>query len=282
MYCGLILSQPTDLRQMSKMKVWLRSYLLLKEHSTSKTVTFKWNTDMYAVQRNAAVYSLLNSVEVEDWERQNITLGEGKRSKIGIKDCACVHCHSLLMMMQINIYTRGTDNGDMEFVSHMGVMEDVSCLWREGLLPGEEVPDFTGTHRVLQCCTLSGVISHKASLILQQEQLKGLFSEIKRCTIHFLCITSLIIHLNCSEGLNRAKCQVRCWSMDIHACTCSGVVKGEHNAEGTLCVTLCFGSQRVQWGHRRRLVTERPDLYQHEHPEQVCGSSAFLIHGWMY
>lgn len=53
-------------------------------------------------------------------------------------------------------------------------MEDVICLCREGPLPREEVPDFTGSHRVLQCCTLSGVISHKASLILHQEQLRGL------------------------------------------------------------------------------------------------------------
>lgn len=50
-------------------------------------------------------------------------------------------------------------------------MEDVSCLCRKGPLPREEVPDFTGSHRVLQCCALSGV---KASLILHQEQLRGL------------------------------------------------------------------------------------------------------------
>lgn len=92
-----------------------------------------------------------------------------------------------------------------------GGMEDVSCLRRKSPLPGDKVPDFTGTHRVLQCCTLSSVIAHKASLILHQEQLRGLRSEIKRCTIHFLCITSLIIHLNCSERLSRAKCQARGW-----------------------------------------------------------------------
>lgn len=54
-----------------------------------------------------------------------------------------------------------------------GGVDDVSCPRRKGSLPGEEVPDFTGTHRVLQCCALSGVISHKASLILHQEQLRG-------------------------------------------------------------------------------------------------------------
>lgn len=88
----------------------------------------------------------------------------------------CVYHLSLLMMIQINIYTRGTDNGDMAFVSHLGAggMEDVSCPQRKDSLPREEVPDFTGTHRVLQCCTLSGVISHKAILILHQEQLRGL------------------------------------------------------------------------------------------------------------
>lgn len=64
----------------------------------------------------------------KDRGKQNITVGEGGRSKISIKDRACVLLLSLLMMMQINIYTRGTDNRDMEFVSHMGVMEDVSCL----------------------------------------------------------------------------------------------------------------------------------------------------------
>lgn len=78
------------------------------------------------------------------------------------------------MMIQINICTRGTDNGDMAFVSHLGGMEDVKCRGRKDPLPGEEVPDFTGTHGVLQCCTLSSIISHKASLILHPEQLRGL------------------------------------------------------------------------------------------------------------
>lgn len=48
--------------------------------------------------------------------------------KIIIKGSACMYPFSSVMMMQINIYTRGNDNGDMEFMSHMGVMEDVSCL----------------------------------------------------------------------------------------------------------------------------------------------------------
>lgn len=90
----------------------------------------------------------------------------------------------------------------------------------KGLLPRVEVPDFTGTHRVLHCHTLSGVSLHKASLILHQEKLRVLCAEIKRCTIHFLCITNLIIHLNCSERLNTAKCQVRCWLLDVQACAC--------------------------------------------------------------
>lgn len=55
-----------------------------------------------------------------------------------------------------------------------GVWKMSAVGQEKGLLPGEEVPDFTGTHRVLQCCTLSSVISHKASLILHQEQLRGL------------------------------------------------------------------------------------------------------------
>lgn len=79
------------------------------------------------------------------------------------------------MMIQINICTRGTDNGDMAFVSHLGggVWKMSTVSEEKALSPGEEQPDFTGTHRVLQCCTLSSVISHKASLILHQEQLRG-------------------------------------------------------------------------------------------------------------
>ena len=100
------------------------------------------------------------------------------------------------------------------------VMEDVSCLCREDTVPGEEVPDFTRTHRVLQCCTLSGVISHKASLILHQEQLRGLCLEIKRCTIHFLCITSLIIPLNCSERAQQSQVPSQMLAQDVQACTC--------------------------------------------------------------
>lgn len=115
-------------------------------------------------------------MEVEDNESRNYS-GCGRRREIGITACACVHCLTLLTTIQININTRGTDNGDMKFIPHTGgggVMEDVGRLCGKGPLPGEEVPDFTGSHRVLQCCTLSGVISHKASLILHQEQLRGL------------------------------------------------------------------------------------------------------------
>lgn len=103
---------------------------------------------------------------------------------------------------KIIIIIRGTHNGDMS-LGLVCVCVGVSAVCcRKGLLSGEEMPDFTGTHRGLQYRTLSGVISHKASLILHKEQLRGLWSEIRRCTIHFLRITSLIIHLNCSERLS--------------------------------------------------------------------------------
>lgn len=103
-----------------------------------------------------------------------MTVGEGRWSKISIKDWACVHHLFMLMMIQINICIRGADNGDMALVSHLGRYGRCQLAAKKGCFPGEEVPDPTGTHRVLQCCTLSGVISHKASLILHQEQLRGL------------------------------------------------------------------------------------------------------------
>lgn len=158
-------------------------------------------------------------------------------------------------------------------------MEDVSCLCRKGPLPREEVPDFTGSHRVLQCCTLSGVISHKASLILHQEQLRGLWSEIKRCTIHFLRITSLIIHLNCSERLSRAKCQARCWLGKCRHVHVKGWAKQnttDRKREGLcVCVCVCFHWQThgsVVWGQTRACNREAW-CTQHEHPKQVCGKS---------
>lgn len=125
-------------------------------------------------------------------------------------------------------------------------MEDVSALQRNARTPGEEVPDFSGTHRVLQCCTLSSVISHKAGLNLHQEQLRGLWSEIKRRTIHFLYISSLIIHLNCSERLRKAKCQGRWWVR--------------------MCTLACVWSQgSVVWWQSR--AQNREVLHtQHEHP----------------
>lgn len=156
-------------------------------------------------------------------------------------------------------------------------MEDVSCLCRKGPLPREEVPDFTGSHRVLQCCALSGVISHKASLILHQEQLRGLWSEIKRCTIHFLRITSLIIHLNCSERLSRAKCQARCWLGKCRHVHVKGWAKQnttDRKREG-LCVCVCVHWQThgsVVWGQTRACNREAW-CTQHEHPKQVCGKS---------
>lgn len=51
---------------------------------------------------------------------QYFSAGEGGLSKISIKDGACVHLLSLLMMMLINIYTRGTDNRDVELESCIG------------------------------------------------------------------------------------------------------------------------------------------------------------------
>lgn len=135
---------------------------------------------------------------------------------------------------------------------------------KKRLSPGEEVPDFTGTRRVLQFCTLSSVISHKASLILHQEQLRGLWLEIKRCTIHFLCITSLIIHLNCSERLSRAKCQARCWlgmCRHVHVKGRARESTTERQREVCVCMCLSIGSHRVQWYEgKAELVTERPDI----------------------
>lgn len=156
---------------------------------------------------------------------------------------------------------------------------DVMCLCRTGPLPGEEVPGFAGTQRGLQCCTLSGVISHKASLILHQEQLRGLWSEIRRCTIHFLRITSLIIHLNCSERLSRAKCQARCWlGMCRHVHVKGWARDNTTHRDGErggsrLCVCVSFHWQpqgSVVWGQRRACNREAW-CTQHEHPGQVCG-----------
>lgn len=178
----------------------------------------------------------------------------------------CVHHLFLLMMIQIIICTRGTDNRDMALCFIWEVLGEAvygRCPQRKKApLPGEEVPDFTGIHRVLQCCTLSGVISHKASLILHQEQLRGLWSEIKRCTIHFLHITSLIIHLNCSERLSRAKCQARCWLGMCRHVHVKGWAEGRGvGARKSISVSAC----------------DREAGYkQHEHHEQVCGNSSTL------
>lgn len=65
-----------------------------------------------------------------------MTVGKGQ---ISIKDCTCVHRVSLLMMIQINICTRGTDNGDMAFVSHLGGgggAWKMSAVCEEKALPG--------------------------------------------------------------------------------------------------------------------------------------------------
>lgn len=52
--------------------------------------------------------------------KAKITVDVGRWSKISITVCACMLCLTLLMMIQININTRGTDNGDMEFLPHIG------------------------------------------------------------------------------------------------------------------------------------------------------------------
>lgn len=44
----------------------------------------------------------------------------------------------------------------------------VSAVCEKKHTPWDEVPEFSGAHRVSLCCTLSGVVSHKASLILLQ------------------------------------------------------------------------------------------------------------------
>ena len=152
------------------------------------------------------------------------------------------------MMIQINICTRGTDNGDMVLVCHLGGKWKMSVVCEENALSMEVVPDFSGTHRVLQCGTLACVISHKASLILHQGQLRGLWLEIKRCTIHFLCISSPIIHLNCSEMLSRAWCQARCWlEMFRHV-----LVKGWAWERVIVCVCVYWQSQGpAVWGQSR-------------------------------
>lgn len=86
-------------------------------------------------------------------------------------------------MVQIKICTRGPDNGDMVLVSHLEDMKNANCLQRKGPFPGGEVPDFSEMQSVLQCSTVDSVTSHKARLILDREQLRGLWSEIRRCTL---------------------------------------------------------------------------------------------------
>lgn len=166
------------------------------------------------------------------------------------------------MMIQINICTRGTDNGDMAFVSHLsGIWKMLAVCGEKALSPGKRCQIFFWNPLMLQCCTLASVISHKASLILHQEQLRGLWSEIKRCTIHFLCITSLIIHLNCSETLSRAKCRARCWlemCRHVHVKGCAW-----ESTKETVCVCVSIRSHRVQcYEGRSGLVTERPNVTQ--------------------
>lgn len=70
-------------------------------------------------------------------------MGEGKQGEISIKDCACAHCLSLLMMIQINICTRGTDNGDMAFVSHLsGIWKMLAVCGEKALSPGKRCQIF--------------------------------------------------------------------------------------------------------------------------------------------
>lgn len=189
--------------------------------------------------RGALLFTLCLTV----WKKKaNIRAAQERWSQININDCSCLQ--SALCKRWCKL-TSSAGPAIMETCSLCliwGFIEDVSCLWREGLHHREEVPDFRGTHWALQCCTLPGVISHKASLILHQEQLRGLCSEIKRCTIHFLCITGPIIHLNCSERLSKAKCQARCW---LRTCRHVHVEGGQGRAlqREVECEHLCWQPQ---------------------------------------
>lgn len=81
-------------------------------------MTFKQNTDVLGGEECWCLVSAKQNGS--RGKKKKKTVGEERQSQISIKDCACVHRFSLLMMIRINICTRGTDNGDMAFVSHLG------------------------------------------------------------------------------------------------------------------------------------------------------------------
>lgn len=77
-------------------------------------------------------------------------------------------------MVQIKIFTSGSDNGDLVLMSHGEDMKNANSRQRKGPFPGGEVPQFSKMQSVFQCSRLHSVTSHKARLILDREQLRGL------------------------------------------------------------------------------------------------------------
>lgn len=78
-------------------------------------------------------------------------------------------------MVQIEICTSSPDNGDLVLcLSHGEDMKKANSLQRKGPFPGGEVPQFSKMQSVFQCSRLHSVTSHKARLILDREQLRGL------------------------------------------------------------------------------------------------------------
>lgn len=58
-------------------------------------------------------------------------------------------------------------------VSHLEDMKNANCLHRKGPFPKQEVPE-SSKMWTLKSGTLVSVTSHKARLILDREQLRGL------------------------------------------------------------------------------------------------------------
>lgn len=81
---------------------------------------------------------------------------------------------------------------------------------------------------------------------------------------HFLCISSLIIHLNCSETLRGAKRQNQMLARDAQALNARKGVNRTRPTDGVhVCACTCVstGSHRVQQEEGRvALVTERSDV----------------------
>lgn len=89
--------------------------------------------------------------------------------------CVCVCSLSLPVMVQINICTSSPDNRDMVLASHLEDMKNTNCLCKEKTPSlGKRCQISFLKRSVLQCSTLDSVTSHKAKLILDSEQLRGL------------------------------------------------------------------------------------------------------------